>query len=46
MLAEQVLEIRRKYIPWEYGTIKLAAEYGVSQHLIMRIIHRKSWTHI
>ncbi len=42
----QVLEIRRKYIPWTYGTIKLAKEFGVTQGLIMAIISRKAWKHI
>jgi hypothetical protein len=42
----EVISIRRKYIPRIYGTIKLAREFGVSQALIMQIIHRKAWKHI
>lgn len=42
----QVLEIRGKYIPWKYGTIKLSKEYGVSQPLIMGIVSGKTWKHV
>lgn len=42
----QVLEIRKKYIPWKYSTRKLAKEYNVSQVEIYRIIKRETWAHI
>ena len=42
----QVIEIRRKYKPFEYGLEQLAKDYGVAQSLIFRIVHRKNWRHV
>ena len=39
----EVLEIRRKYIPFKYGKIKLSKEYKVSPTLIYKIIKQKIW---
>jgi group I intron endonuclease len=41
-----VKEIRQKYSPRTYGFGKLAKEYGVDRKTIIRIIKRKTWTHI
>lgn len=41
-----VLEIRSKYIPWQYSFNDLAKEYRVDKKTIIRIIHKKTWTHI
>lgn len=40
---EQVKEIRTKFIPYVYGKKKLAAEYGVSPSVILRILRGESW---
>jgi len=40
---ELVKEIREKYIPHVYGKKRLAAEYGVSPSVILRILRGKSW---
>ena len=39
----EVNTIREKYIPMEYGKLKLAKEFGVSKTVISRILHGKSW---
>ncbi len=39
----EVLEIRRKYIPFKYGKIKLSKEYKVSPTLIHKILKEKIW---
>jgi hypothetical protein len=36
-------EIRKKYIPYRYGKVKLAEEYGVSSAVIYRILKGQSW---
>jgi group I intron endonuclease len=41
-----VLEIRKKYQPRAYSYGKLAEEFGVDRKTIIRIIQRKTWTHI
>lgn len=43
LTKEQVIEIRKKYIPYKYSTCKLAKEYNVSQALIYYIIKNKIW---
>lgn len=43
---KQVLEIRNKYIPFEYTYPMLSKEYGVSTHAIRDIVRRESWKHI
>ena len=42
----QVLEIRSKYIPHKYTSVKLGKEYGLEARTIMRIIKRITWKHI
>ena len=42
----KVLEIRQKYPTGKYTQQKLAAEYGVEQQAISRIIRRERWNHI
>jgi hypothetical protein len=48
LTAEQVREIRRRYIPGKYGhgAHALAKEYGVSKPTIQAILNGESWTHI
>jgi group I intron endonuclease len=41
-----VKEIRQKYQPKTYSYGKLAEEFGVDRKTIIRIIQRKTWTHI
>jgi len=38
-----VAEIRKKYLPFVYGKLKLAKEYGVSTSVIYRIIKKEIW---
>ncbi len=46
LVEKEVLEIRSKYVPYQYGLQKLADEYGVSKRNIYLIIVRKAWRHI
>ena len=41
LTAEEVLEIRAKYIPRVYTAPMLAIEYGVTEGHIMKIISRR-----
>ena len=43
LTIEQVLEIRRRS---NESYTNLAKEFGVTQHQIAQIIHRKNWAHI
>ena len=43
LTAEEVLEIRAKYIPRVYTAPMLAIEYGVTEGHIMKIISRRIW---
>lgn len=42
----KVLEIRTKYKPFIYTMKMLSIEYGICEHSIHRIIHKKLWKHI
>lgn len=46
LTAEQVKEIRQKYIPWRYTRGMLAIRYGVTPANIQAILERKTWRHI
>ena len=46
LTEKEVVEIREKYIPFEYSARKLAEEYGVSQHTICCVVKRKTWKHV
>lgn len=46
LIEEQVMEIRKKYIPKIYTSYRLAEEYGVSRVTINDLINRKTWSHI
>lgn len=46
LTVEKVLKIRDKYKPFKYTQRKLAKEYGVTQPIIHRILHREIWCHI
>ncbi|MDE1011115.1 MAG: HNH endonuclease [Paraburkholderia fungorum] len=46
LTAEQVLEIRRKYSSDRITQHLLAAEYGVGQTQISRIIRNEEWLHL
>jgi len=43
---EKVLAIRRRYAAREANQYQLAAEYGVAQSLIWRVINKRVWTHV
>jgi hypothetical protein len=43
LTSEQVTAVRKKYLPNEYGIMKLAKEYCVSKAVIRRIVEKKSW---
>jgi hypothetical protein len=38
-----VLEIRKKYIPWKYSTVRLAKEYNLSRSNVHSIVKNKTW---
>lgn len=46
LTKEEVIEIRRKYVPQRYGLVRLAEEYSVNFTTIDAIIKRKSWKHV
>lgn len=46
LTAEQVLEIRARYRPYEVMQADLAAEFGVSVGCIESVVNRKSWRHL
>ena len=46
LTEREVLEIRKKYVPYKYGTYKLASEYCVKPAQIYSIVARKSWSHL
>lgn len=46
LTREQVIEIRKKYIPRTYGTTKLAEEYGVNNKTIWNIVNYRKWTSV
>lgn len=46
LTESQVLEIRRKYIPYVCTQATLATEYNVSKSNISAIITNKTWSHI
>ncbi len=46
LTEKDVMEIRKKYIPIKYSSVKLSKEYGVSSRLIRKIIKRIAWNHI
>jgi hypothetical protein len=43
---DAVREIRRRYAVGDIRQIDLAAEYGVAQTLIGRVVTRKIWKHV
>ena len=43
LTLKQVQEIRARYVPYVYGKKRLAAEFGVSPSVILRIIRGKAW---
>ena len=42
----QVLEIKQKYIPYNYSAKKLSKEYNVSESCITHILNNTSWKEI
>jgi hypothetical protein len=42
----EVLDIRKKFIPRVYSRAKLAKEYNVSQATIKDILHKRTWRHL
>ena len=43
---KQVIEIRKKHIPYKYSTVKIAKEFNVCPSTIGSIIRYTSWSHI
>ena len=43
LTPDQVKEIRKRYVPHVYGKKRLAAEFGVSPSVILRIIRGEAW---
>lgn len=43
LTPEQVIEIRKRYVPYVYGKKRLAAEFGVSPSVILRILRGEAW---
>lgn len=46
LTEKDVLEIRRKYIPYKISYLKLGKEYGVDFSTIYLIIKGKNWKHL
>ena len=46
LTEEQVIEIRKKYIPRKYTLEKLAKEYNVTYGLIGHVVRNKAWKHV
>lgn len=46
LTEKDVIEIRKKYIPWKYSSSMLAREYNISIATIHRIVKRTNWKHI
>lgn len=44
--AYQVVQIRQKYIPYQYSAQKLADEYGVHVSTIKDILNNRTWNHL
>lgn len=43
LTPNQVRDIRKRYVPHVYGKKRLAAEFGVSSSVILRIIRGEAW---
>lgn len=41
----QVRQIRRLYVPWKFGCLKLSRMFNVSKRNITRIVSGESWRH-
>lgn len=37
----QAIEIRRKYIPYVYGLLRLSVEYGVSRSTVLKVVRNQ-----
>lgn len=46
LIGAQVIEIRRRYKLGAISQRDLAAEFGVDQSLVSRIVNEKMWTHV
>lgn len=43
---EDVRLIREKYVYRVYSAARLSKEFGIAESMILRIIHRKNWSHV
>ncbi len=43
---KDILEIRKKYVPWKYPTTRIAQEYGVTPSTINFIVRNITWKHV
>jgi group I intron endonuclease len=41
-----VVEIRNKWKPREYSSIRLANEFGLSKTTVLDIVHKRKWAHV
>ena len=46
LTEKEVIEIRAKYIPFEYSLYKLAKEYGVGVSTIHNVVTHVTWRHV
>lgn len=46
LTEKDVLEIRNKYVPFQYGAQTLAKEYGINKKTVQSILRRNTWKHI
>lgn len=46
LTADQVRQIRAKYIPGKVRQVDLGAEFGVSQRMISLIVRNEKWQHV
>ena len=46
LTADQVRELRRLYVPHQYGSTKLARQFGISPTAVKAILAGKAWGHV
>lgn len=43
---ELVRLLKSKYVPWQYGYLRLANEFGLSKKTVRYVIEGKTWAHV
>jgi hypothetical protein len=46
LTEDKVIEIRNRYAKGDISQLNLGKLYGVSEHTIWTIVHRKTWKHV